>query len=55
MLAYREKGRIYLFKEKYDVILRSMQSTQNIVIFTLCLVIAEVTTRLISTPHYRKV
>jgi len=37
------------------LILRSMHNTQNIVIFTLCLVISEVTTRLMSTPYYRKV
>ena len=37
------------------LILRSMQNTQNIVIFTLCLVISEVTTWLISTPQYRNV
>ena len=37
------------------LILRFMQKTQNTVFFTLCLVISEVTTRLISTPQYCKV
>jgi hypothetical protein len=54
LLSVKRETRTSLRKNMM-LILRSMQNTQNIVIFTLRLVISEVTTRLISNLQYRKV